>query len=61
MMEFFDFINSCGLIDPLLEGGPFTWSSHEDVLVLSRIDRFLFAVEWEGSGSASGYSSQDNV
>jgi len=48
MMEFSGFINSCGLIDPLLEGGRFTWSSHRDVPVLSHIDRFLFSVEWEG-------------
>jgi len=33
------------LIDPPLEGGRFTWSSHELVLVLSRIDPFLFISE----------------
>ena len=47
MLEFSDFINSSGLIDPPLEGGRYTWSSHEDVPVLSRIDRFLFSVDWE--------------
>jgi len=48
MMEFSNFINSCGLVDLRLEGGCFTWFGHEDVPVLSRIDRFLFSVEWEG-------------
>ena len=47
MMEFSDFINGCGLIDPPLEGGRYTWSSHEIVPVLSGIDRFLFSIEWE--------------
>jgi len=47
MMEFSDFINGCGLIDPPLEGGRYTWSNHEVVLVLFRIDRFLFSIEWE--------------
>ena len=47
MLEFFDFINSCGLIDPPLEGGRYTWSSHEDVPILSRVDRFLFSIDWE--------------
>jgi len=45
MLEFSDFINSCGLIDPPLKGGRYTWSSHEDVPVLSHIDRFLSSVE----------------
>ena len=47
MTEFSDFIDSCNCIDPPLEGGCFTWSSHEEVPVLSRIDRFLFTSEWE--------------
>ena len=47
MLEFSDFINVCGLLDPPLEGGRYSWSSHEVVPVLSRIDRFLFSVEWE--------------
>ena len=46
-VEFSDFINGCGLIDPPLEGGWYTWSSHEVVPVLSRIDYFLFSIEWE--------------
>ena len=49
-MELSHFINSCGIIDPLMEGGRYTWSGHEDVPVLSRIAIycFLFFVEWEG-------------
>ena len=47
MLEFSDFINSSDLIDPPLEGGRFTWSSHEEVPVLSHIDRFLFSVDWK--------------
>jgi len=35
MSEFSDFIDSCNLIDLPLEGGRFTWSSHEEVPVLS--------------------------
>jgi len=47
MLEFSNFINSSGLIDPPLEGGRYIWSSHEDVPILSRINRFLFFVDWE--------------
>ena len=47
MREFSSFIDSCNLVDPSLEGARFTWSSHEEVPLLSRIDRFLFSVEWE--------------
>ena len=47
MREFSSFIDSCNLIDPPLEGARFTWSSHEEAPVLSRIDRFLLSVEWE--------------
>ena len=31
MSDFSDLIDSCNLIDPPLEGGRFTWSSHEEV------------------------------
>ena len=31
-----------------LRGSRYTWSSHENVLVLSRIDHFLFSIKWEG-------------
>jgi len=47
MSDFSDFIDSCNLIDLPLEGGRFTWSSHEEMPVLSRIDRFLFTCDWE--------------
>ena len=47
MLEFSYFISVCGLIVPPLKGGRYTWSSHEVVPVLSRIDRFLFSVEWK--------------
>jgi len=47
MREFSSFIDSCNVVDPLLEGARFTWSSHEEVSVLSRIDRFLFSIELE--------------
>ena len=48
MREFLNFINSCNLIDPPLEGVHFfTWSSHEEVPILSRIDRFLFSIDWD--------------
>jgi len=30
-----------------LKGARFTWSSHEEVPILLRINRFLFSVEWE--------------
>jgi len=47
MLEFSDFINSSGLIDPPMEGVCYTWSSHEDVPVLFRINHFLYFVDWE--------------
>jgi len=46
MIEFSNFIVSC-ISYPPLEGARYTWSSHEGVPVLSRIDRFLFTDEWE--------------
>ena len=42
MRKFSIFMDSCHLIIPPLEGVSFAWSSHEEVLVLSRIDQFLF-------------------
>jgi len=45
MREFSNFTNSRSLIDPPLEGGRFTCSIHEEVLVLSCIDWFLFSVD----------------
>jgi len=47
MCEFSAFINLCNLVDPSLEGAWFTWCSHEEVPILSCIDRFLFSVEWD--------------
>jgi len=47
MRELSNFIDSCNLVDPPLEGACVTWSSHEEVPVLSCIDRFLFSVDWE--------------
>jgi len=44
MIEFFDFIDSCNLIDPPLESIPYTWSSHEEVSVLPQIDQFCLRV-----------------
>jgi len=43
--EFSTIISSCNSIDPPLEDARFTWSTHEEVLLLSRIDRFLFSIE----------------
>ena len=47
MRELSSFIDSCNLIDHPLEGERYTWSSHEGDLVLSRIDQFIFSVEWD--------------
>ena len=48
MCEFSAFIiNLCNLVGSPLEGARFTWSSHEEVPILSRIDRFLLLVEWD--------------
>jgi len=44
MCEFSAFVNLCNLVDPPLKDARFTWSSHEEVPVLSRINRFLFYV-----------------
>jgi len=40
-------INLCNFVNPPLEGARFTWSSHEELPILSHIDHFLFSVEWE--------------
>ncbi|XP_030958979.1 uncharacterized protein LOC115980926 [Quercus lobata] len=44
MYNFSDFISCNGLLDIPLEGGNFSWSNS---LSGSRIDRFLFSLEWE--------------
>jgi len=43
--EFLDFVDSCSLINCPSEGGCFTWSSYEEALILSCVDRFLFPVD----------------
>jgi len=62
MREFYSFIDSYNLIDPPLEGARFTWSSHEEVLVLSRIDQFFFSIEWEDhfQGGSSSFPSENH-
>jgi exonuclease III len=47
MQGFSDFIAALGLIDPQLEGGTFTWTNIREVEARSRIDRFLFSLDWE--------------
>ena len=47
MVGFSDFISSCGLVDPPLKGGQFTWSNSKEKEAMSRIDRFLYTAAWE--------------
>uniref|UniRef100_A0A2N9G078 Reverse transcriptase domain-containing protein n=1 Tax=Fagus sylvatica TaxID=28930 RepID=A0A2N9G078_FAGSY len=47
MEDFSDFISSCGLVDPPLERGQFTWSNSREEEAMSRIDRFLYLAAWE--------------
>ena len=47
MADFSDFISSCGLVDPPLEVGQYTWSNGREEETLSRLDRFLFTTNWE--------------
>jgi hypothetical protein len=47
MADFSDFISSCGLVDPPLEGGQYTWSNSREEEAMSRLDRFLFTPNWE--------------
>jgi hypothetical protein len=47
MLEFFEFIFEQGLIDIPLVGSSFTWFNNHDPLVWSRIDRYLFSLDWE--------------
>uniref|UniRef100_A0A2N9I0X5 Reverse transcriptase zinc-binding domain-containing protein n=1 Tax=Fagus sylvatica TaxID=28930 RepID=A0A2N9I0X5_FAGSY len=46
MHDFSDFITEFGLMDIPLEGGMFTWSNNRKISAKSRIDRFLFSLEW---------------
>ncbi len=48
MFDFSDFISINGLVDIPLEGGSFTWSNNRENVSMSRLDRFLFTIEWEG-------------
>uniref|UniRef100_A0A2N9FPT0 Reverse transcriptase domain-containing protein n=1 Tax=Fagus sylvatica TaxID=28930 RepID=A0A2N9FPT0_FAGSY len=47
MTAFSEFISSCELLDPPLEGGRFTWSNGREIEAMSRLDRFLFSHEWD--------------
>ena len=47
MADFSDFISSCGLVDPPLEGGQYTWSNSREEEAMSRLDRFFFTPNWE--------------
>lgn len=46
MSEFFDWINQHSLVDRQLEGAQFAWSNHQEVPILSRIDRFFICGDW---------------
>jgi endonuclease/exonuclease/phosphatase family metal-dependent hydrolase len=46
MMEFSDFISDLDLVDIPLLGGRFTWSNNSENTSSSRIDRFLFSLDW---------------
>jgi endonuclease/exonuclease/phosphatase family metal-dependent hydrolase len=47
MMDFLDFISAQGLMDIPLVGGQFTWLNNQENEIWSRIDRFLFSLDWE--------------
>jgi exonuclease III len=47
MREFSNFIFEQGLMDIPLVGGKFSWSNNRDDQCWSRIDRFLFSLDWE--------------
>jgi hypothetical protein len=47
MLDFSDFISNFGLLDIPLEGGSFTWSNNRTDVSMSRIDRFLYSMDWE--------------
>lgn len=47
MEKFSKFIEDLNLIDLLLEGGSYTWSSGTNQPLMSRIDRALVTPDWE--------------
>lgn len=47
MEKLFEFIEDLNLIDLLLEGGSYSWSSGTDQLLMPRIDRALVTPDWE--------------
>ncbi|XP_075087637.1 uncharacterized protein LOC142169644 [Nicotiana tabacum] len=47
MRNFSDAINDLPLVDPPLFGGSFTWNKGNNQGIASRIDRFLFSIEWD--------------
>ena len=47
MEKFSEFVEDLNLVDLLLEGDSYTWSSGSDQLAMSRIDRALVTSDWE--------------
>lgn len=47
MDKFGEFIGRWSLIDSPLKGAKYTWSNCREVPSLSRLDRFLYFIEWE--------------
>lgn len=46
MSKFSDFIEDMELIDPQLDGRSYTWTRGNNLETSSRIDRFLYSIEW---------------
>lgn len=46
MRMFNNFIKEFDLVDLPLKGTSFTWSNNQDRRVCSRLDRFLFSIDW---------------
>ncbi|KAL4204495.1 hypothetical protein AMTRI_Chr01g110160 [Amborella trichopoda] len=53
MRDFADFITKNELIDIPLQGSQFTWSNHSPNPSLSKLDRFLFSINWDELFSGS--------
>ncbi|WMV55766.1 hypothetical protein MTR67_049151 [Solanum verrucosum] len=49
MTEFSEWINEMEFIDPHLFGGSFTWRRGDNHMSASRLDRFLFSSQWDGT------------